>query len=117
MSVIGHHHDGTIKGLIVFVMKDVREEPLNKMSFSSLFKKVARLGDRNAFLADKLEVITCFRFPVTCFCTYTLLWGKEVIVCPLSFSRVWAFIDQYRKNNLPDSWEPQKKRCFPCDWE
>lgn len=66
MSVnIGHHHDDTIKGLIVFVMKDVKEEPLNQICFSSLFKKVARLGDRNAFLTNKLSFnhLMLFSFP------------------------------------------------------
>lgn len=58
---MGHRHDDTIEGPKVFVMTDAREEPLNKICFSSLFKQVARLGGENGFLTNK-AVTTSFFF-------------------------------------------------------
>lgn len=56
---MGHHHDDTIEGLKVLVMTDVKEEPLNKICFSSLFKQVTRLGGGNAFLTNKAVTTSC----------------------------------------------------------
>lgn len=55
---MGHHHDDTIEGLKVLV-RDVREEPLNKICCSSLFKQVTRLGGGNAFLTNKAVTTSC----------------------------------------------------------